>query len=603
MFCTKSLIPIFLFILFHATTSGQVLKTDSLKKIINGDLPAEKKIEAFKQLANIQLLKNFDDCLATAREGFDLADHIKDSSSLCEFLKLAGSAYYFKGQYDTAASYYYKAIIALNKNSNELQKAGVLNELGKLFRKTRDLDRALLNYDEAFDIYKRKNAENEMATILNESGVVFEYKGDFEEAIRRYKKSLDIKTRLNDTVGMAYSLNFLGGVYTLQKKFAEAEKYLLESLKLRQLVKDTFAIALNYSDMGAMYSEEGNYDKAIAHYTLSNEIASRMKFPDLLLGNFKELSMLAEKKGDANLSLTYLKRHFALKDSIYTSDKMKQIEEMNAKYQSEKKEAQLKIQTAELTKKNYLIWGIAAVSLLLILSGITLLRKRQIQNKLMLQKEVMKQQELATTAIIAAEENERRRIAADLHDGVGQIMSAAKMNLSAFENELPFRDEKQKISFEKIIDLVDESCKEIRSVSHQMMPNALLKSGLASAIKEFIDKLDNRILKVNLHTEGLNDRLESNVETILYRIIQECVNNVIKHSGANTLDISLIKDDDGLSATIEDNGKGFDIRSKDHIEGIGLKNIYSRVSFLKGTVDFDSSPGNGTLVAIHIPLA
>lgn len=355
--------------------------------------------------------------------------------------------------------------------------------------------------------------------------------------------------------------------------------------------------------MGAMYSEEGNYDKAIAHYTLSNEIASRMKFPDLLLGNFKELSMLAEKKGDANLSLTYLKRHFALKDSIYTSDKMKQIEEMNAKYQSEKKEAQLKIQTAELTKKNYLIWGIAAVSLLLILSGITLLRKRQIQNKLMLQKEVMKQQELATTAIIAAEENERRRIAADLHDGVGQIMSAAKMNLSAFENELPFRDEKQKISFEKIIDLVDESCKEIRSVSHQMMPNALLKSGLASAIKEFIDKLDNRILKVNLHTEGLNDRLESNVETILYRIIQECVNNVIKHSDANTLDISLIKDDDGLSATIEDNGKGFDIRSKDHIEGIGLKNIYSRVSFLKGTVDFDSSPGNGTLVAIHIPLA
>ncbi len=215
----------------------------------------------------------------------------------------------------------------------------------------------------------------------------------------------------------------------------------------------------------------------------------------------------------------------------------------------------------------------------------------------------MKQQELATTAIIAAEENERKRIAADLHDGVGQIMSAAKMNLSAFENELPFRDEKQKISFEKIIDLVDESCKEIRSVSHQMMPNALLKSGLGSAIKEFIDKLDNRILKVNLHTEGLNERLESNVETILYRIIQECVNNVIKHSEANTLDISLIKDADGLSATIEDNGKGFDTKSKDHIEGIGLKNIYSRVSFLKGTVDFDSSPGNGTLVAIHIPLA
>lgn len=599
----KVLLLLLLPVSIHTAANGQVSKADSLQKIINSDIPSAKKIEAYKQLANIQLLKNFDDCLATAEAGFAFAEKIRDSSSLCEFLKLAGSAYYFKGNYDTAASYYYKALIALNKNTNELQRAGVLNELGKLFRKTRDLDRALLNYDEAFDIYRRKNAENEMATILNESGVVFEYKGDYEEAIRRYKKSLSIKTRMNDTVGMAYSLNFLGGVYTIQKKFIEAEQYLLESLKLRQLIRDTFAIALNYSDMGTMYNEQGKYDKAITQYLLSNEIASRMKYPDLLLGNFKELSLLAEKKGDPALSLQYLKRQFALKDSIYTSDKMKQIEAMNAKYQSEKKEAQLKIQSAEITKKNYLIWGIAAIAVLLILSGITLFRKRQAQNKLVLQQEVMKQQELATSAIIAAEENERKRIAADLHDGVGQIMSAAKMNLSAFENELSFKNDDQKISFEKIIGLVDESCREIRSVSHQMMPNALLKSGLASAIKTFIDKLDNSVLKVNLHTEGLNERLESNVETVLYRIIQECVNNVIKHSGANTLDIALIKDGDGLAATIEDNGKGFDTKDKEKFEGIGLKNIYSRVGFLKGTVDFDSMPGKGTLVAIHIPLA
>ena len=204
--------------------------------------------------------------------------------------------------------------------------------------------------------------------------------------------------------------------------------------------------------------------------------------------------------------------------------------------------------------------------------------------------------------MIVAEENERKRIAADLHDGVGQMMSAAKMNLSAFENDIPFTNDGQKQSFEKIISLVDESCKEIRAVSHQMMPNALLKSGLASAIKEFIDKIDTRVLKVNLHSEGLNERLDGNVETVLYRVIQECVNNVIKHSGANSLDISLIKDADGIAATIEDNGKGFNAKDKEKFEGIGLKNILSRIGFLKGTVDFDSSPGKGTLVAIHVPL-
>jgi signal transduction histidine kinase len=219
-----------------------------------------------------------------------------------------------------------------------------------------------------------------------------------------------------------------------------------------------------------------------------------------------------------------------------------------------------------------------------------------------IQTEIIKQQDISTRAILQAEENERKRIAADLHDGVGQLMSAAKMNLSAFEHDLPFKSDEQKSAYEKAIALVDESCREVRSISHQMMPNALLKSGLSSAIKEFIDKIDSSIIKINLHTEGLNERLDSNIETVCYRVIQECVNNVIKHSGANTLEISLIKDEDGISATIEDNGKGFNSKEVEKVEGIGLKNIRSRIQYLKGTVDFDSEPGKGTLVAIHVPV-
>ena len=602
MNCNRFLILLICIFLATVNASAQSVAADSLKNIINSNSQEGKKITAYKLLAEIQFLKNFDDCLATATSGYVLANKTKDSASLGEFMKLMGRAHYFKGNYDSAAIYYHQALNTLNQNSYALQKAGVLNELGKLYRKTKDLDRALQNYDEAFAIYKNAGAENDMATILNESGVVFEYKEDFEEAANRYKKSLAIKTKLKDTIGMSYSLNFLGGVYTLQKKFAEAEKNLQESLLLRQKIKDTFAIALTYSDLGFMYSEQNNAAKAIASYTLSNQTALRMKYAEMLLANYKAMADIEEKQGNTSVSLEYIKKHFALKDSIYSNNKMKQIEELNAKYQTEKKEAQLKLQEAAITKKNYLLFGAGIGLALLLLSGFALYRKKQAQSKLQLQAAIMKQQNIATKAVITAEENERKRIAADLHDGVGQIMSAAKMNLSAFENDIPFKDDNQKLAFEKIISLVDESCKEIRSVSHQMMPNALLKTGLASAIREFIDKLDSRIIKVNLHTEGLNERLESNVETVLYRVIQECVNNVIKHSGANILDISLIKDVDGIAATIEDNGKGFNTKDKQKFEGIGLKNILSRVEFLKGTVDFDSSPGNGTLVAIHVPL-
>ncbi len=600
-YCRKHLLFNFFFILV-LYTAAQVTAPDSLGKIVTGNYPAKEKIIAYKQIANIQFFKNFDDCLTAATSGYQVAVTLKDTASLGEFTGIIGRAHYFKGKYDSAATYYYKALQLLNTNQYVLQKAGVLNELGKLYRKTKDLDRALLNYDEAFAIYKKAGAENDMATILNESGVVFEYRQDYEEAASRYKKSLAIKTKLNDTIGMSYSYNFLGGVYTLQKKFSDAEKNLLLSLKLRQAVKDTFSIALSYADLGFMYVEQGNFDKALNQYALSNEIAASMKYTELLQTNYKILSDIAEKKGDTKLSLEYFKIHTSLKDSIYNSSKMKQIEELNAKYETEKKETQLKLQKAALSQKNLVIWGGAAGLLLLSLYSFSWYRKKQIQNKLQLQATIMEQQNLATKAVITAEENERKRIAGDLHDGVGQIMSAAKMNLSAFEDEITFKDGNQKNAFEKIILLVDESCKEVRNVSHQMMPNALLKSGLASAVREFIDKIDARVLKVNLHTEGLSERLDSNVETVLYRVIQECVNNVIKHSGANSLDISLLKDADGISATVEDNGKGFDIKDKHKFDGIGLKNILSRVHFLKGTVDFDSYPGKGTLVAIHVPL-
>lgn len=592
----------FLLILFAVKAKAQYANIDSLEFIVKFNADNNEKLNAYKELSMALIYKDFDECQATAKAGAALAEKLKNKDALSNLLLTTGLSWYFKGVYDSAAVYYYKALEISKNLNNPLTKAAILNELGKLYRKTKDLDRALQMYDEAYEIYKSQHDEDGMGTILNESGVVFEYKGNYDEAIKRYKASLAIREKMNDLVGIGYSYNFLGGVYTLQKNYAAAEENLLKSLEIRKQLKDSFSIALSYGDLGYMYKDQQRFDKAIEQYNLSNSIAIDMNFADLMLSNYKELSVIAEKQGNYAMALSYQKKYSAIKDSVYTNNKMKEIEHLNVKYQTEKKEQQLKLQKLQISRKNFMLWGIIGLVILLLIAGISFFRKRQIQNKMNLQSVVMKQQDLATKAVITAEENERKRIAADLHDGVGQMMSAAKMNLSAFENEITFNNIEQKLSFEKLINLVDESCREIRSVSHQMMPNALLKSGLASAVKEFIEKIDNRIIKINLYTEGLHERLDSNTETILYRVIQECVNNVIKHSGASTLDISLIKDADGISATVEDNGRGFDTTDQQKFEGIGIKNISSRIEFLKGTVDFDSSPGKGTLVAVHVPL-
>lgn len=259
------------------------------------------------------------------------------------------------------------------------------------------------------------------------------------------------------------------------------------------------------------------------------------------------------------------------------------------------------LQKLELLKRNVFLGVIAGVLIITILLGYLFYNRYKLKQEARLQLEVISQQDLATRAVLSAEENERKRISGELHDGLGQMFSAVKMNLSALTDGINFKDEHSKDMFNKTMNLVDESCKEVRVISHQMAPNVLLKSGLAVAVRDFINKIDSRKLKINLETFGLQERLDQNIETVLYRVIQETVNNVIKHAGANSLDIQLNKDDEGINAMIEDNGKGFDLSQLDKFEGMGLKNIRSRVNFLKGNVDFSSNPEKGTLIAIFIP--
>src|SRR5690606_18741818 len=153
---------------------------------------------------------------------------------------------------------------------------------------------------------------------------------------------------------------------------------------------------------------------------------------------------------------------------------------------------------------------------------------------------------------------------------------------------------------EKTLALVDESCREVRSISHQMMPNTLAKSGIVADVRNFIEKIDSSILDIELQVEGFTDTLEGNEEIILYRVIQEAVNNVTKHSGATTLLIKLQKTKELITVLIKDNGKGFD--TSQSFEGIGLKNIRTRIEYLKGSIDFTSSPNSGTAINSSIPI-
>ena len=559
---------------------------------IKGYLAFGKKIGA----------QNFDDAIRIKKMGLQLARIHGDSIAAGKLILQIGEASYFKGNYDVAARYFYESIILFEKIDEKSSLADSYNALAKLYRKTRDLKRSLENYDKAMAIFRSLNDSAGIAMIYNESGVVFEYAGQYDKAVERYSASLYIDERTNDAEGICYALSNLAGVYTLQNKFTEAEKFLMQALIIRKDLKNNFALALNYSDLGSVYSSAKNFVKAKLHIDTSNMIADKMGYPELKSGNYGMLAQIAEQEGDYKNGLFFYKKKSVIRDSIFSIEKANQIEELNTRYETEKKERKIAEQQNKIILQNILMASGLGLLILFYLLGYALYRKYKWRRETKVQADILKQQQLAAKAVIDAEEAERRRIATDLHDGVGQIMSAAKMNLSAYEHRVKFNSADEKLSFEKIIALVDAGCKEVRAVSHNMMPNALLKNNLASAIGEFINKLDQRALQVHFNSYGFEEGTNSNTETVLYRVIQECVNNVIKHSGADTVHISLIKDDKEISATIEDNGKGFDVNDMQKQEGIGLKNIRTRIEYLKGTVDIESSPGKGTLVALYVPV-
>lgn len=591
-----------LFVLFTGPfKSLAVAKIDSLKNIIYSSAPYKERIKALFEFGEKYALNDFDETLTIGAEGIRLAKEMKDPAAEGNIKRYVGSAFYFKGNYTEAAKYYYESINLL-ENTTELRNLALAyNELAKLYRKTRILDRALVNYDKALSLFTTLKDSAGISMIQNESGVVFEYKNDLKEAIARYTRSYDIALAMKDNLGVSYALSNIASVYTTQKKYTEAENFLKKALEIRRQLSDSLALCLMYSEVAGNYFSQKKYSNALRFLDSSNLIAMAINYPEIQAHNYKILSDISKETGNFRLAYNFLEKRTTLHDSLLDVSKLKQIEELNNKYENLKKEKVIQQQQFEINKRNYWIIAVVIFLILATIAAFSFYKRTQLKQRANMQEAILLQQEMATKAILEAEENERQRIAKDLHDGIGQMMSVAKMNLSALETNLHFTNEKQQNSYGTIIKLVDESCREVRNVSHNMMPNALLKNNLAEALRTFSNQLDHPDLNIQLYTEGLDSKMNANLETVLYRVIQECVNNVIKHAHATVLDISVIKDEDGISATIEDNGTGFEPSRDIHVEGIGLKNIRSRVQYLKGTVEFVSSPGAGTLVSLHIP--
>lgn len=544
-----------------------------------------------------------------------------------------------------------KQIKFMCNRASELKNKGVeakaINVKAGIFADLGDYESALKLHYQALGMFEKAGIKYSVAMTTSNIGRVYMDYGKLDDAILYFSKAETLANEGGFKKVLIYVFDNLTNAYIQKNKLPEALKAGLKADSLCKALGEPSTQPPNFNNIGAIYFFLQDYDKALAYYQKAKTTALQLKdsvtyYRSIInISEVDDLKQIGDPVAGYELALQYFDRikdyttvayvshnlfnyyevrnnyKLALKyqkQEVKATEQYKNLQAINniallqTKFETEKKQQEIKLLNSENTVNRLSIASrnktIAIISGLLIISLIIsalVYNRKNLKQKAALEKKEFEHRNMLAKAVIDAEEDERKRIGSDLHDGVGQLFSAVKMNLSGLFDRINIENTAEKFLAEKTLALVDESCKEVRIISHKMMPNTLLKSGIASDIKSFIEKLDETNLKVNFEATGFSDQLEHNEEVILYKVIQELVSNIIKHAQASELTINLYNQKDFIKAIVKDNGVGFSTDKLSSFDGIGLKNIKTRIDYLKGTITYVSAPNAGTSVEILVP--
>ncbi len=554
----------------------------------------------------------------------------------------------YNGDYSNALANNKKALAIRQTLGDKSLLISSLNKIAVIYQEQGNYEQAASYQLQVLKIAEELNNTQYVALTLNNISHIYQKLEEYGQAMTYTRKSLQLAFAEKDTFAMALAYAAIANIQEALQKPDSALAYQRMAIAFLERTGQLSELAAAYNDLGQLYSQLSGKDSSLYYYRRAYNIAATMEGnnntlfyaanmgsafirqhkndsayrylrmvlsgrnadtkPQVMRIAYVSMATYYINKNKPDSATYYNDLYRDITDTIYSTRMSELANELLAKYETEKKEQQItllheqnKIKELTIGRRNVALGLTVSSFIFSVALGVLFYHRYRLKQAEVLNEAIIKQQQLASKAIIAAEELERQRIARDLHDGIGQMFSAVKMNLSGIADRMHQPDVNEKVLLGKTLKLVDESCREVRNISHQMMPNVLLKSGLSMALSAFIDKIDDSRLKVTLETFGLQQPLPPDIEAVLYRVIQESVNNVIKHAAATTLDIQLDRDDESITVTIEDDGKGFDKEMAFHGEGIGLKSVQARVAYLNGKVDYESASGKGTLVAIYIP--
>jgi len=406
----------------------------------------------------------------------------------------------------------------------------------------------------------------------------------------------------------------LGEYYSKSKKYPEALQQFDRSMKIIKDQKYYGALPQQYLQYVETYGNMGDLKKEKEYMVKFYEEVKKDNPPEELYA-LKELAKYENRDQNYKKAMAYTSAYFVLNDSINADEKEKEAARLEKLYQKEKKDREiLELQNLnsqtdlDLERKksqNYLLYFLLGTLLFISLAGYLTYNNRQKKALLKEQAQAQEIQQLKVAqerklfgVMMEGVEQERKRLAADLHDGLGGRLSGISIKLSRLSENKEARPLLPQL--DDVLENLDDSLQELRGVARNLMPETLLKYGLKAAVEDYCSTLGDKETKITLqfyNTEKLTDKNEL---LTLYRIIQELINNAIKHANATEILVQCIVDNDKIDITIEDDGKGFDTNENDKNIGLGLTSLKNRVDYLNGVMDIRSVINEGTSINIQI---
>ncbi|NOX85779.1 MAG: tetratricopeptide repeat protein [Chlorobi bacterium] len=562
-----------------------------------------------------------DSSLYYYRDALNTYRSIADTAGMAGAYNYLAVYYKFSGDYDKGLENALHANYIYRKSDNLERYVNSLIQLGNIYEKLNDNDTALACYENAY----RLSIENDLARYIVSSSVniaVIHYKRgkklkennellkaeeEFNLTKTYYQKAIDFDEKIQNKSMLTLLYSNFSLLYRRMGDDSAAMESAKKAIRIAEEINDVGARLRALNNLGICYKKLEDYPKAEACYLEGLALAKKLNHLEELGKITNNLANIYELQGDYRKALEYSRQETAFKDSLFNEKKQKLVEKHKTDYEilhlkdlNRMKELDKQRIRAE---RNVMIW--ISVFVVVTLMGLLLFfRMRARKNRIIAEHRIQKLEDekklMAAQAVLVGQEKERERIAQELHDGIGVLLSTASIHFSSVESKT---DKETGEMLKKANKLLKEASKEVRQISHNMMPGVLSKFGLKEAVEDLFEEVEEAgIIEVEQEIVYGDERLHENMEIMIYRIIQEMLNNTLKYAKATKISFYMTRSSEEIKINFADDGIGFDEDKLPHGKNLGISGIRSRVEYLGGTIELKSEPGSGTRYSITIPV-